>query len=195
MGGAEVNAVSSDVRKSCGQYKQKQNKSTSDKPKFIKEYKFCGLSHERKNEKCSVYCHRCSKCKKFNHFKKLCNVATSFKRRTKHRVHELICESESDNDFQEYHEIECVTVDDVNTVQNGDQSKLFAKLKTKQGRVINFQLDTGATCSILSISQLPKSCDVTPSSAKLRMYNQSPINTAGRERIPSPIQKMAGSTC
>ena len=184
MGGAEVNAVSSNARKSRGQYKPKQNKFTSGKPKFIKECKFCGLGHERKKEKCSAYGHRCTKCKKFNHFEKLCEVATSFKRKTKHRVHELSCESESDNDFQEYHEVECVTVDDVNTVLNGDQNKLFAKLKTKQGRVINFQVDTGATCSILPVSQLPKSCDVTPSSAKLRMYNQSPMNTAGRARIP-----------
>ena len=71
-------------------------------------------------------------------------------------MHELSCESERGNDFQEYSEDECVTVDDVNTVQNGDQNKLFAKLKTKQGRVINFQIDTGATCSILPISQLLK---------------------------------------
>lgn len=180
MGGAEVNAVSTKSRSG----KQRPNKFTQGKPRFIKQCKFCGLGHERKKEKCSAYGHRCSKCKRFNHFEKYCESATAFKRKSKHRVHELSCDSESDDDCQEYQEVECVTVDDVNTIQNGDQNKLFAKLKTKQGRVINFQVDTGATCSILPISKVPKSCDVTPTNAKLRMYNQTPMNTAGKTRIP-----------
>jgi len=52
------------------------------------------------------------------------------------------------------------------------------------GQPVRFQVDSGATCNVISKNILPKQCQVTPCTQVLNMFNGSKMQTIGKCRVP-----------
>lgn len=63
------------------------------------------------------------------------------------------------------------------------KSKIFAMM-TVGGQPVRFQVDSGATCNVISKNILPKQCQVTPCLQVLNMFNGSKMQTIGKCRVP-----------
>ncbi|XP_048579057.1 uncharacterized protein LOC125560763 [Nematostella vectensis] len=173
----------------------KQNKSKS-KPRQITECKYCGDSHAA--GKCKAFGQVCSKCSKKNHFARVCmSTRQDHKasqpqqkpgkqaRRGKQNVHQLEESSCSDDDD------EFSSNDSLYTIQSNQKKRqYFAQVLAVTGdktarQSIKFQLDTGATCSTLSLNDYNKLTKKQPEQyqTELRAYNQSTIKPMGQVKL------------
>ena len=97
--------------------------------------KFCGLSHERDKQKCPALGKQCVSCHKFNHFASQCKTA-------KKSVHVVLADDG-------YDEIQVVSTMKSCTDQGQYPKKVYATINV--GKVpVQFQLDSGATCNVIS---------------------------------------------
>ena len=62
-----------------------------------------------------------------------------------------------------------------------EQDKIFATLNL-HGKLMRFQVDTGATCNVISRSDLPNQARVTPADSRLRLYDETCLTPAGLHR-------------
>lgn len=121
----------------------KQQQQNFKKKKFVpkdkmdkKECKFCGGQHEMKKEKCPAWGKDCKNCAKKNHFSKCCRIKK--------------------NPVQAVEE-EAVHVFNVGEQSHSKKTKTVKVLST--GRQVTFQIDTGATCNVLSFDDYVKATD------------------------------------
>ena len=138
---------------------------------------FCGYNHKPGRSNCPAFGEVCKKCGKKNHFQKMCrNKGPS-------RVHSLQADYyESDTEDNDYEEIKSLTLinktssDQVHTVDGDGKFKthLYATMMIG-GRPIKFQLDTGATCNVITANLLNETHEVAPFDEVLSMYNKTTL--------------------
>ncbi|KAK7933832.1 hypothetical protein WMY93_004728 [Mugilogobius chulae] len=134
--------------------------------------KYCGGAHQRGRDACPAFGKACRRCGTQNHFAKVCMK----KARPDQRVNiadELTGEDE-DADNQIY------SVETIGAV-NGQGKKWFATLKIN-GNLQRCQLDSGATCNVMSIKdkrRLAPSIPLLPSKARLLLYSGESLNSIG----------------
>ena len=99
---------------------------------------YCGESHKR--GQCPAYGKECNFCKKLNHYSKVC-----FSRGKD--VHQL---SSSEGSSDEYEEVNIIE-ETVNHIQTQHpKAKMTIGSSKEQQTTLDFQIDTGATCNVIS---------------------------------------------
>ena len=140
----------------------KQDKANKEKP-----YKcnYCGKEHTK--GKCPAYGHVFGKCKKKNHFPSVCKSK---------KKEETIKQLENAYDSEE----------SIYAVQPSSEKTQFyteVKVAAPDGsqHKVKFQLDTGASCSTLSLKDYERLTTKPPpkSSTKLRLYDNSTMYPVG----------------
>jgi len=178
-------------------HKQKQ------RSEYIKNCKYCGNDH--KKGKCSAYGETCSICKKKNHFAKMCksksNSTTDSKRECKpsqaqrskknhsKRLHKIDETDDSNTERESDSEESLESDESVYTILNKNEKKHFCakvevKLKNDTKNII-FQLDTGASCSILTLNDYESltTKPLEPTSTTLKLYDNSSIKPVGQTKL------------
>ena len=156
-------------------------KKRSEQPPNRKGYQCynCGGKQRHKLENCPAFGHECKACKKPNHFASVCQ---SSKFQVKQVTETTDDETETDSDEFFY------KVEEVSSVQ-AKGKQLFASLEfsdanTRYKTTLECQLDTGATCNVLTHRDLSIiSQDGNPtlqtSKVKLRLFNGSVMKPLG----------------
>ena len=143
----------------------------------------CGYKHDMEDkQKCPAHGQRCHKCDGVNHFASQCRTKpNNAGARSKQRPRKVNQVEESDEDYEE-----------ICTVRSTKQDKqVYAHLEIrssgKQTRCIKFQVDTGASCDVISEQHLDKEtkAQMTPrkSDSILKMYNGSKIKPLGQTEL------------
>uniref|UniRef100_A0ABM0MBB2 Uncharacterized protein K02A2.6-like n=1 Tax=Saccoglossus kowalevskii TaxID=10224 RepID=A0ABM0MBB2_SACKO len=155
-------------RKERPKYKQTKDKSS--------QCRYCGSNHERDKNKCPAYGKTCRNCGKQNHFQSVCKQ----KRQVQQNLHQLQDEvSDSDDSI--------FKIDTIGAVQYGHRKKFYIPITfrdTTGETRINCQLDTGATCNVMTYNDL---CDIKQhgkpalekTTARLKLYDDSIVNAIG----------------
>ena len=171
--GTRDRAVASPNKKSVT-FKQKQHLKKPDQ--FCK---FCGNSHVRSKSLCPAWGRTCTKCKKQNHFAKMCK--TPMQGSSKQDL----------NSVEEYDSDSCdslLTVDteEMNVVDKDQYpNKIFAKMLLN-GVEEKFQLDCGATVNVLPEQDYircfkdPELKNLEKSTTALIMYDRSLVLSTGK---------------
>ena len=129
---------------------------------------YCGNRHLRGKDKCPAFGKECQLCGKWNH------VASVCRSRTASKVHAVSTTVEEEELMTVDVNPECVA-----TVSGGSPTKIYVKLIV-QGKQVTFQLDTGATCNILSSSDLPPGVEIVPTMQKLTLFDASLLQPLGK---------------
>lgn len=121
---------------------RKENKKTASKnskqKKSVTKCSRCGLTHEKL--KCPAYGKSCKKCGKKNHFAVACKTQM---KKGEHSINELNQGTATDYDSDEIF---------VGALYSNKQEDVFTEVLSINGCKIKFQLDTGARCNVLSVS-------------------------------------------
>ncbi|XP_015759420.1 PREDICTED: uncharacterized protein LOC107338702 [Acropora digitifera] len=168
----QVKAMSGkeDVNELSQRIKQGSRGKNKSRPKFV-ECKYCGRKHERSRGKCVAFEKESTKCGKANHLAKVCRQENpSPKSERKERIHQFGTSPESqDSSDEEY----CFTLtlegseEYVNNLDSSSfKSKIFATMKVGS-QPVRFQVDSGATCNVISKNILPKEWSKTVQQMKL----------------------------
>ena len=161
-------------------------KSKSDTS--VVDCKFSGRKHERSRDKCPAFGKECTKCGKANHFSSLCKQRSVHPKRKKEQFHHVQNSKRSDDDDDNDY---CFTISLEN--QEGEEivikvdsqpikSKIFAMMKV-EGHPVRFQVDSGATCNVISANDLPNRCQIEHSKQVLSMFNGSQMEAIGKCRV------------
>ena len=185
----EVNLVGKENGKNfkkqpSGNFKRKKNRLPGKKkpiadPKITGKCKNCGSQHKR-NE-CPAYNKRCAYCQKWHHFASVCMAK-------KKGVVNFVQESQDSSDSEE----SVLKVEDVSSVESCG-NRWFAmltfycehnKLETK----LKCQLDTGATCNVisyrdLSIIKQDGNPQIEGSKTKLKLFDGSLMKSIGEVNL------------
>ena len=172
--------------------------------KYIKNCKYCGSDH--KKGKCSAYGETCSKCKKKNHLAKVClssansndssprqqkakgETKDKSKRKNTKKIHHL--EDSGTTTTEDSEELD--SDESIYSIQNKNGKKEFcakvivkADISKNKSQQILFQLDTGASCSTISLKDYNKITTKTlePSHTTLKMYDQSTLKPIGQTKL------------
>ena len=134
--------------------------------------KYCGGKHEPARTKCPAYGKTCGKCGKANHFHTVC---LQVKAGTK----QISVVQESESEVSESEE-KFFAVEQVGTVNHNCKGQFFVPLSFnhKHGSTnIDCQLDTGATCNVISLRDVcailhTQSPSLQPEASQLKCYDQ-----------------------
>ena len=111
--------------------------------------KYCGKTHEFSKEKCPAFGRVCKNCGIRNHFANVC------KQKTKAVNAVSSDNSDSGDSVLTLHLEPEPQVDHVNTLGEAEMpDKIKASLKIRGGKEVPFQLDTGASCNVIKLSDL-----------------------------------------
>jgi transposase InsO family protein len=144
----------------------------------------CGEDHARR-DKCPAEGAECFTCGRLNHFQKMCFFKDKGRRgnkRQESRSHKekvnKVVESESYLESDSDSSVLCIT-HDINSVN----TMLCAAVKLN-GHETNAQIDTGATCNVITKKAIHKilldcQTEIKPSKSKLRMYDGSELKNMG----------------
>ena len=149
--------------------------------------KYCGQSHARDKMQCPAYGKTCTHCGKKNHFEDMCRAKQKqhAKAGSKPRAKSMSlrqCEDTSDDSCSDYEYVETVT-EHVNNMDTSKLSKVYAQMKLC-GKLVKFQIDTGATCNVVNKKVVPAKCKIEHTTTRLKMYNNTPMAAVGKTRIP-----------
>ena len=132
--------------------------------------------HEWNKTKCPAYGKECRNCRKLNHFASVCKT----KRQAVKKV-------DTSSDSSEYEEVKRVKVDDKIKPEKSSSTKQFPKRLyasiTAGKQPVNFQLDSGATCNVISSSMLERCLEkvqLQGTSRVLKMYNKVTVQPVGQ---------------
>ncbi|XP_015124738.1 uncharacterized protein LOC107046602 [Diachasma alloeum] len=130
--------------------------------------------------RCPAYGVECYKCQGVNHYGKMCRKRVEIKK--------INVESESDSD-SETRQPHLLGMIKINTVQS---SRWNEKIKlTQYGREIDFKLDTGAGCNVMSFKNLQNlgiRVLIEPTRQRLSNYNGSSIAVLGKTKLKCEIR-------
>ena len=157
-----VEAKISHTPEAVNQISQKPKKPAQHKKQYT-QCKYCGRNTALWHEK-SFQCSCQQKPKKQDAQRGSSNV---------HELHE-----ESDSEPSSDEDVWTVS-EEVNTV-NEQKSRIQAALEIKGHKVINMQIDTGATCNVMPKNCLPKGCKIKATKKTLITYSKSKINVIGK---------------
>ena len=163
----EVHAFSQSAEKRRSFKKKAMPKRSTEKEQLAYDGKFCGYKHERLREKCPAWGKECKLCKSLNHFASKCRQKS--RHTQQHRVHLLDKDTDSEN--------EIMVVNNSST-----KSKIFAQM-TLADRSLRFQVDSGATCNVISKSDLPAATAITESVKVISLYNKSTMTSLGSSEL------------
>ena len=146
----------------------------------------CGGKQRHSLEKCPAFGHECKACKKPNHFASVCRSAS--RSQVKQIAEEIDTDDEQETDSDEFF----YKVEEVSSVQ-AKGKQLFASLEFSdaKGRYrtkLECQLDTGATCNVLthrdlSIISQNGNPALQTSKVKLRLFNGSVMKPLGEAKL------------
>ena len=158
--------------------------------------KFCGLMHDRRL--CPAYGKSCAKCGRPNHFAAVCRRSGNATVRwmmeeDEHENLASLQQQESDPDGRESWQFMPVTQQENNEAvlanssevnmacaqsMRSGQKKIFADLEIN-GHRRRFQIDTGATCNVVGLHDLPPHTDLKPTRKTLSLYDTTTIRPEG----------------
>ena len=155
------------------QAKQSQSKTFQSKEKSACRY--CGGFHPKGN--CPAYGETCAKCRKKNHFPRVC---LQTEKAEKSKVH-VVEETDSD--------------DSVFTIHSPDSKQWFVDVKMKlehHKNTLKCQIDTGASCNIMSRKELHRLTNgkdplLKPTKTKLKQYDGATISPLGTCQISCKV--------
>ena len=175
-GNEEVNSLHS---------KEKKEGKDKSNPKLV-NCKYCGRKHERSRDKCPAFGKECAKCGKTNHFAKLCRQKLGGRKCRKEWIH---CIQDPKMSLDSSNKKYCFTISlenleeqSVNNVNSQlIKSKIFSTMEIK-GQPVRFQVNSGATCNVISKNDLPDKCRILLVHSKqvLSMFNGSKMETIGK---------------
>ena len=126
-----------------------QGKRTDEKKS---QCSYCGQMHRKGRNQCSASRQKCQLCNKYNRFASVCKSRAA-------KVYSVTKDQDSDEDS-------LMTVSVLSNQSESSQilkvseqipsNKLYATMSV-EGKEVRFQLDTGATCNVISQSDLPSS--------------------------------------
>ncbi|XP_053681614.1 uncharacterized protein K02A2.6-like [Sabethes cyaneus] len=159
--------------------------------------KFCGDYHEFSKGFCPALGKRCHRCKKKNHFEKMCKVGKKTKPRKSKRVKE-IKENATESDTSCADSVSsCEETDDeyeIGKIYDNSNSggSVLAELNLKFGKKwkpVLCEVDTGANTSLVGHSWLVKLCDadsplILPSKFRLQSFGGNAIKVLGQVKVP-----------
>uniref|UniRef100_A0AAV2KDB0 ribonuclease H n=1 Tax=Knipowitschia caucasica TaxID=637954 RepID=A0AAV2KDB0_KNICA len=160
-------------------YKRQQRPTQrSDRPQYSMQgtgnditCKYCGGSHKRGRDACPAFGKACRRCGTQNHFAKVCMK----KSRPDQRVNAADNINSDDDDTDQIYTAESIGA------LHGRGKKWFATLKLNGG-LQRCQLDSGATCNVMSIKdkrKLAPNKPLLPSKARLVLYSGETLNSVG----------------
>ncbi|KAK7106746.1 hypothetical protein V1264_017967 [Littorina saxatilis] len=148
----------------------------------------CGMKHTQ-DAQCPAIGKECRKCMKPNHFASMCRARTeqthSSKRRNKVHTLDDSDSSDTEDEVQAY-SLGTIGTAEMNTVDSGWFQKLEVEEKT-----VNFQLDTGAKCNVISEKTFKsfKGKKLEKSKVKLTSYSGHNIKTLGSTKLTCKFKK------
>ncbi|KAI8493812.1 hypothetical protein Bbelb_281590 [Branchiostoma belcheri] len=124
---------------------------------------YCGKYHAKDKSKCPAFGKKCAKCDKPNHFARVCKAGSK-------KIH-MIQGNVAEEDEEVY---------TVGTVSCNDR-KWYVDLRMSEGKTLRCQIDTGATCNVISEADFKKYGQrTTPSRARLKLYDGSILKPIGQ---------------
>ena len=168
--------------------KSKHGKSEKQKTPANSEKELCGkCGYEHAKLQCPAYGKRCSKCKRFNHFQKMCKTPTSISYKSKKKHVRTVNDSSDSSDNELYAGmINDLPMNSVNSLN--DEWSVNSKIND---RSINFQIDTGARCNVMSqdnFRSLGIKTALKPTSTKLTSFSGHKLKPTGIVQLPCKIQ-------
>ncbi len=180
MSKEEIHAVQRHVPKykqktksQSSKFQKKDTDETSTDKRLKYKCKYCGGKHPPQRDKCPAYGQKCHNCGNTSHFAAMCKL------RKKGKVHAV------DGEYYSNSEEELLTIDteeSINCVIDAYPTKIFANLEI-DSKLVKFQVDSGATCNIISRNDLPSSTKVQPNHVNLRMYNGTKLEAVGTATV------------
>ena len=161
----------------------KQSKKTSQQTsqKLAVDCSYCGRKHEPNRTLCPASGKICGKCSKKGHFAVKCNSTAKPRGRNQnnerqnngqqHSVRQVETMEPSEGDFEAFA---------VSTKVTG--GAIYTWLNV-EGKPIKFQVDCGATISVISSNNVPPHKELEPCKKKLIMYNKSVVIPEGKVRL------------
>lgn len=156
-------------------HESKRSSNTESQVSTRKPCTRCGTRHDYR--KCPAFGKECRKCKKPNHFAKMCQSTD---------VNNVEVESEEEDMFDDYFDVGCIDKIgsiQVNAVESDDEWTETLLINQNSCKV---QLDTGAMCNIISTSSLEKlkvKQPVTKATCRLRTYSGHVIHPTGKVQL------------
>ena len=168
-------------------YQRKKGTKHTDKHRQARNSypscKYCGGKHEAVKTQCPAYGKSCRLCGKANHFHTVC-----FRGKPPTKVPQPIAMvGESPSETLESEE-EIFTIEHVGAVKHNRKGQFFVPLCFNHelgSTTIDCQLDTGATCNVMSMTDVCEILHTTnppiqPEATQLRCYDNTVINTLGQ---------------
>lgn len=179
-----INKVTGTSKKSKYRYQKSGSRQKSTESGPIRECRFCARRHEMKKEACPAWGKSCAACKRMNHFaaSEVCSMNKKKKSQQVNKVsqaQESSSESEEpDDDVEWISNIIREECDSVNSIGSSHRDIMCRMLVN--GRKVTFQVDTGAR-----INTLPENLaiNISPTTRKLKMYNQMHEDAIGTTRM------------
>ena len=134
--------------------------------------KYCGQTHAQGRKACPAYGQECRtrKCKKKNHFAKVCRSSHA-------HAHEIISDTDSAASIEHID-----VTSEVSMVQG--KRKIFASmLVIGSGKTVNFHVDTGSSVNIIPASVLSADAEITPTTTILKSWSGNLIKPVGECRV------------
>ncbi|UYV83387.1 K02A2.6-like [Cordylochernes scorpioides] len=171
-------SISTIERKISRDFSQKafNPRDTTSFKKLINNCTRCGAKHEI--NKCPAYGKVCHKCKKANHFSKLCKTAK------RERVVNLVEDTEVESD--EF----SLSINEIKT-RNGQE--WLERVTFKGNQTVDFKLDTGAQCNVIPLT-LSKKLKLKINSSRVRKlltYSGESIRVMGETNVTCTIKSKA----
>ena len=170
--------------------KNKQSYGKADKQKTLSktEKESCGkCGYEHGKLQCPAYGKRCSKCKRFNHFQKMCRTPQPNSYRKKKKYVHVVEDSSDSSDYELYAGmIHDLPLNAVNPLI--DEWVVNSKINDK---TVNFQIDTGARCNVMSQDTFRSfgiKTALKPTSTKLTSFSGHKLKPIGIVQLPCKIQ-------
>ncbi|KAJ8006345.1 hypothetical protein DPEC_G00134270 [Dallia pectoralis] len=140
------------------------------------ECRYCGTQHRRGRDQCPAFGKACRSCGTPNHFAKVCMKRGQNSR----QLHTIDGPSEEDQDDEGGNLGQIYTTMSIGAV-NTQGKKWFVNLPLQNGPQ-RCQLDSGATCNVMSIKdkmRLSPRTALQPSRTRLKLYNSAWMNSMG----------------
>ena len=165
----------------------KEKKDGKDSNPKLVNCKYCGRKNTRHQEINVQRSEKNVRRGKTNHFAKLCKQKPGGRKRRKEQIHRVqdpkTLQDSSDEEYWFTISLENLEEQSVHNVDRLPiKLKIFATMEIK-GHPVCFQVDSGATCNLISKNDLPDKCRIVHSKQVLSMFNGSKMETIGKCRI------------
>ena len=152
---------------------------TPPKTPLVRQCKWCNLEHEMERSKCPAIGKTCGKCGKENHFSAACRTKGS-------RIHQLDDDIDDSDDS-------VFAIRRINSNYHPDKQQFMINMKFNAkgtSSSVATQLDTGATCSAMSLATLAEilqqessKVKLLPTTGRIKLYDDSIVHPLGRYNL------------